>query len=147
MSDTLHLTVFTPLRIVLEDDSVASLRAEDASGDFGILPGHADFLTAMDAGVMRWRKDEGPWRFCALRGGVFTVTAGREVRVACREAIVCDDLETLQARVAQARIEAQDAMRRARSHGTRLHARAIRQLMRELSSGGDTLGLAREVDG
>jgi F-type H+-transporting ATPase subunit epsilon len=146
MSDLLNLIVATPLEIVLRSDAVDSLRAEDATGDFGIWPGHADFLTVIDAGVLRWRGESGSWRYCALRGGVFTVTGGRDVRIACREAIESDDLASLEARVAAARAEAKDEARRARSQATRLHARAIRQLMRELSSAGDALGLAPETE-
>lgn len=144
MTGALHLTVTTPLQIVIDDPAVSALRAEDASGGFGILPGHADFLTVIDAGVLRWRAGGGPWRFCALRGAVFSVTGGAEVRIACREAIVGNDLARLQADVAAARAEALDAARRARSHDTRLHASAIRHLMRELAVGGDTLGLEAE---
>jgi F-type H+-transporting ATPase subunit epsilon len=144
MRDLLNLTIATPLEIVLRDDAVASLRAEDQTGDFGIRPGHADFLTVIDAGVMRWRGESGSWRYCALRGGVFTVTGGDEVRVACREAIVSDDLASLQNRVKAARREADDDARRARTQRTRLHAHAIRQLMRELAPGGDTIGLGPE---
>ena len=94
--ETLKLTVTTPLQIILQEDAVISLRAEDASGDFGIRPGHTDFLTVIDAGVMRWRTAEAPWRYCALRGGIFSVTGGSEVRIACREAIVSEDLASLQ---------------------------------------------------
>ena len=43
----MRLTVTTPLAIVAEADDVAHLRAEDDTGAFGILPGHADFLTAL----------------------------------------------------------------------------------------------------
>lgn len=146
MTGALHLVVTTPLQIVLDIEGIASLRGEDASGDFGILPGHADFLTVIDAGVMRWRDATGPWRFCALRGGVFTVTEGREIRVACREAIPGDDLASLLPQVAEARAQAEDDARRARAHGTGLHARAIRQMMRDLSPGGDTLGLGSELE-
>lgn len=146
MSGLLRLVIATPLDIVVRDDAVASLRAEDASGDFGIRRGHADFLTVIDAGVMRWRGESAPWRYCALRGGVFSVTGGESVQIACREAILGDDLATLQARVVSVRAENEDAARRARSHDTQLHARAIRRLMRELSSGGDTLGLAPEAE-
>lgn len=143
----LHLTITTPLAIVLDEVDVASLRAEDASGDFGIRPGHADFLTVIDAGVLRWRAADGPWRYCALRGGVLSVEGGRSVRVACREATVGNDLGALQARIAHERTEAREALLRARSQDTRLHARAIRQLMRELRAGGDTLGLSTEAEG
>ncbi|GGF20081.1 ATP synthase epsilon chain 2 [Youhaiella tibetensis] len=146
MTGLLQLTVSTPLQIVLVDNAVASLRAEDASGSFGILPGHADFLTVIDAGVMRWRGATEDWRYCALRGGIFAVTGGTHVRIACREAIVSDELAALESRVAAARLEAENAIRNARTSDTRLHARAIRQLMHELSAGGDTLGLFPEGD-
>jgi len=146
MSGALQLTITTPLQIVLQAAGLTSLRAEDASGDFGIQPGHADFLTVISAGVMRWRAAAGPWHFCALRGAVMTVSDGQSVHVACREAILGDDLPTLQAQVANARHEARDEARRSRTQDTRLHARAIRSLMRELAAGGDTLGLTPEAD-
>jgi len=144
MSGALSLCVTTPVRIVLSEEGVASLRGEDESGGFGILPGHADFVTVIDAGVLRWRGEGGPWRYCAVLGGVFTVTDGRDVRVACREAVPGDDLATLEARAAAARHDRIDESRRARSHAARLHARAIRRLMQELAVGGDTLGLDGE---
>ncbi|MEZ6002202.1 F0F1 ATP synthase subunit epsilon [Hyphomonas sp.] len=146
MTEGLKLTVTTPLQIILQEEAVASLRAEDASGDFGIKPGHTDFLTVIDAGVMRWRMTEGPWRYCALRGGIFSVTGGNEVRVACREAIVSDDLTSLRARVTTARKEALDESRRARAQGVKLYAHAVRRLMHELAAGGDTLGLQPDAD-
>ncbi|MCA8883462.1 MAG: F0F1 ATP synthase subunit epsilon [Rhodobacteraceae bacterium] len=146
MTGALKLTVTTPLQIVLRDDAVTSVRAEDASGDFGVRPGHADFLTVIDAGVLRWRGSDGPWRYCALRGGIFAVTGGGSVDIACREAFLGDDLAQIEGRVAAARAERVDAARRARLHDTRLHARAIRHLMRQLAQGGDTLGLAPEAE-
>ena len=146
MTDTLTLTIATPLEVALSDDAVASLRAEDASGGFGIRPGHADFLTVINAGVLRWRGDAGPWRFCALRGGVLTVTQGRAVDIACRQAVFDDDLATLRARVAETRHAQIDAMRRARMQETRLHARAVRQMMRRLWAGEDLPGLIPEAE-
>ena len=142
MTALLYLAVTTPLQQVLQDDAVASLRGEDDSGDFGILPGHADFVTVIEAGILRWRGATGPWRFCALRGGVLEVSQGTTVRIACREAIPGDDLATLQAKVAEARAALIEAGRTARTRDTRLHARAIRRLMQGL--GGDPLGLDEE---
>jgi len=146
MSARLRLTIATPLEIVVRDEAVASLRAEDASGDFGIQPGHADFLTVIDAGVMRWRGESGPWLYCALRGGVLSVIGGDRIHVACREAILSEDLASLRIRVAAVRAENLDAARRVRSRDTQLHLRAIRRLTRELAVGGDTLGLGPEAD-
>src|SRR2546429_1741177 len=47
MSAALHLTITTPAVILVDSDDVASVRAEDASGSFGILPSHADLLTML----------------------------------------------------------------------------------------------------
>ncbi|MBP0485066.1 F0F1 ATP synthase subunit epsilon [Sagittula salina] len=135
----LSLIVETPLERVVEVSGVASLRGEDASGGFGILPGHADFVTVIDAGVLRWRGTANPWRFCVLRGGVFSMTGGQAVHVACREAITGDDLANLQVEVRRARAEIEDAARKARTDSAKLHARAIRRLMRGLALGPDSL--------
>ncbi|WP_028028446.1 F0F1 ATP synthase subunit epsilon [Gemmobacter nectariphilus] len=135
----LSLTITTPLSIALRQEGIASLRGEDASGGFGILPGHADFVTVIDAGVLRWRGADGPWQYGAVRGGVLSVLGGTAVAVACREAILGDDLPGLQARIAQARQDSTDAGRQQRSRSARLHSRAIRRLMQDLASGGDTL--------
>ncbi len=76
MSGGLTLTVTTPLRVAVNAHDVAAIRAEDASGGFGILPGHADLLTVLAPSVLRWRGRDGIAHYCALRGGVLRVTGG-----------------------------------------------------------------------
>lgn len=142
----LELTIVTPLSIAVHDPAVASLRGEDDSGGFGILPGHADFLTVIDAGVLRWRGRSGPWRFCAVRGGVLSVTGGAALRVSCREAVLSDDLPSLQAQVAQARRDRANAARQAKVHSARLHGKAIRHLLARTMKGADTLAQTFEED-
>lgn len=63
MSGTLTLRVTTPLAVTLSESGVTSIRAEDASGGFGILPGHADFLTVLGASVLRWRGADKIWHY------------------------------------------------------------------------------------
>jgi F-type H+-transporting ATPase subunit beta len=70
-SGDMRLRIVTPLSVVVDED-VDSLRAEDASGSFGILPGHAPFLTALSISIVSWRKNDSEG-FCAVRGGVMTV--------------------------------------------------------------------------
>ncbi len=53
----MRLRIVTPLSVVVDED-VDSLRAEDASGSFGILQGHAPFLTALAISIVSWRKAE-----------------------------------------------------------------------------------------
>jgi F-type H+-transporting ATPase subunit epsilon len=132
MSGTLHLTVTTPAQILVESDNVVAVRAEDQSGSFGILPGHADLLTVLVPSVLRWRTADGAARFCAVRGGVFTVASGRDVAVACREGVVGDSLDELEAKVRAARAQQLEAERKARVEQIRLHALAVRQLVRYL---------------
>ena len=132
MSGTLHLTVTTPGQILVDSGDVAAVRAEDQRGSFGILPGHADLLTVLVASVLRWRTADGATRFCAVHGGVFTVSAGRNVAVACREGVVGDSLENLEAKVCTVRAEQLEADRKARVEQVRLHALAVRQLLRYL---------------
>jgi F-type H+-transporting ATPase subunit epsilon len=132
MSGTLHLTVTTPAQILVKSDDVAAVRAEDQSGSFGILAGHADLLTVLVPSVLRWRTADGAARFCAVRGGVFTVSSGRDVAVACREGVVGDSLDELQAKVRAVRAQELEADRKARVEQIRLHALAVRQLVRYL---------------
>lgn len=137
MSGALHLTITTPASILADIDGVRSLRAEDESGGFGILPGHADLLTVLGASVVRWQKANGEERFCALRGAVLTVTGGKEIAIACREGVIGDDLEKLEQNVELQRAADREAEAQARVEHVRLHARVVRQLMRALASGGD----------
>ena len=132
MSATLHLTITSPMAVLVDAEDVRSVRAEDVSGGFGVLPGHTDLLTVLPASVVRWRKADGAEHYCAVRGGIFTVSNGSQVSVACREGVLGDDLERLEVAIHAERAELSDADRRARVEQTRLHARAVRQLMRYL---------------
>jgi F-type H+-transporting ATPase subunit epsilon len=132
MSGTLHLTVTTPAQILVEAGNVVAVRAEDQSGSFGILPGHADLLTVLVPSILRWRTTNGAARYCAVHGGVFTVSAGRNVAVACREGVVGDSLADLEAKVRMVRTRQLEADRKARVEQVRLQALAVRQLLRYL---------------
>jgi F-type H+-transporting ATPase subunit epsilon len=132
MSANLHLTVTTPGQILVERSDVTAVRAEDQSGSFGILPGHADLLTVLVPSVLRWRTADGTAGFCAVRGGVFTVSSGRNVAVACREGVLGDALKDLETKVRAVRDQELEADRKARVEQIRLHALAVRQLVRYL---------------
>ena len=55
----MRLRIITPLAVVVDEDGVLALRAEDATGGFGILPGHADFLTSLAISVVSWTGADG----------------------------------------------------------------------------------------
>lgn len=137
----LRLTVATPLQMFADDIEVVSLRAEDASGSFGIRTGHADFVTLLSASVVRWCTADGVTHFCAVDGGVMRLSRGCQIEIACREAIVSDSLECLEAEVHRTRAAFSDAERRARVEQLRLHAQAVRQILRYLRPAATSGGL------
>jgi F-type H+-transporting ATPase subunit epsilon len=51
-------------------DDVVSFVAQDSSGKFGILAGHARMLACLDFGLARFRTLAGGWEYLALPGGV-----------------------------------------------------------------------------
>jgi F-type H+-transporting ATPase subunit epsilon len=128
----MRLLITTPTSVVIDEQNVVAVRAEDESGSFGILDGHADFLTALTVSVVSWHHAEDRQRFCAVRRGVLSVTNGTEVAIATREAIAGDDLARLEQEVlAQFRDEL-EAERTARTESLRLQMQAIRKIVRYL---------------
>ena len=128
----LDLTIATPLDVVVNHEAAGSVRAEDETGSFGIRAAHADFITMLVPSVVRWVAPDGVRRYCAVDGGVMTVSGGRTVAVACREAIIGDSLERLEREVVRVRVAQLDDERRVRVETVRLHARAVRQILRYL---------------
>ena len=126
----MNLSIVTPLSIVV-DEPVTSLRAMDASGSFGILPGHAEFLTRLAISVVSWTNARGAARHCAVRGGALSVTGG-DIAIATREAVPGDDLETLDREVL-ARFRADlDVERREHVSTTRVQLDLMRRIMGRL---------------
>jgi F-type H+-transporting ATPase subunit epsilon len=128
------LTVTTPLAIIIEADDVAHLRAEDDSGVFGILPGHAAFLTALSVSVASWRDAAGTDHHVALRGGMLAVRGGDTITIATREAVAGDDIGRLQSEVLAGFARRDDEEHTARLDAQRLYLAAIRQIYHFLRS-------------
>jgi len=134
----MRLRIVTPLSVVLDED-VNSLRAEDESGTFGVLPGHAPFLTALAISIVSWRKADVEG-FCAVRGGVLTVGGGvsaTSVDIATREAVPGDDLATLDAEVLARFQSDADEERTEHVETVRLQLNAIRRMVSRLKAGSD----------
>jgi F-type H+-transporting ATPase subunit epsilon len=134
----MKLVVATPDRVVLEADAVASLRAEDATGSFGVLPGHADLLTVLVPSVIAWRDGGGAEHYVAVRGGVLTVRDGTTVEVASREAVAGDDVEAIGAELAAAAEAAREREASARTDAIGLEAAVVRRIQDYLQAGGGT---------
>ena len=130
----MRLTIATPLAILLETGDVVHLRAEDETGSFGILAGHADFLTALSVSVVTWRGQRGAEHHAAVRGGMLEVRGGDEIAIATPEAVLDDDLHRLGIDVLAGFRRASAEEQAARTDTQRLYVAAIRQIFRLLQS-------------
>jgi F-type H+-transporting ATPase subunit epsilon len=131
----MRLRITTPLEVLVDEQGIASLRAEDASGGFGILSGHANFLTRLEVSVVSWRRADGAPRYCAVRGGVLTITGGREIAIATPEGVVGDDLLRLDETILASFQASEEAERVEHVEQARLQLNAIRQITRHLQAG------------
>lgn len=131
-SGVLKLTISTPSQVCLDGVEAVSVRAEDASGSFGIRAGHANFVTQLTPSVVRWIGPDNVSHYCAVNGGVLLVSAGTTVSIACREAVADESLEGLEAVIHRRHADEGETVRRSRVEALRLHARAVRQILRYL---------------
>jgi len=128
----MRLLITTPSTVVVDDPDVVALRAEDDSGSFGILPGHADLLTALTVSIVSWRHANGERKFCAVRHGVLSVTKGTDVAIATRQALTGDDLDRLEQVVLAEFRQEIESERTVRTESLQLQMKAIRQIVRFL---------------
>lgn len=126
----MRLRIATPGGLAVDVPDVRHVRAEDATGAFGIQPGHTEFVTTLAVSVLTWRDATGAEHHAAVRGGVLRVQGGRSVEVATREAIVGERLEELGPTVLGRLREAADAEAKARTRVAQLHAAVVRNLYR-----------------
>lgn len=127
---TMSLHILTPLALIV-DQTAISLRAVDASGSFGILPRHANFLTRLSLSVVTWTTPDGAVHFCAVRGGALTLQGGH-IAIATREAVLGDDLDRLDRDVVSRFRADLDDDRVENVETTRLHLNAMRQMVSRL---------------
>ena len=71
MAEKLKLELVTPYRKVLSDE-VDEITATGAMGEFGVLPGHAPFLTSLKIGEFQYKKGGAAFSL-ALNWGYFEV--------------------------------------------------------------------------
>ena len=138
----MRLVITTPTSIIADVGSATAIRAVDESGSFGILDGHADFLTVLTISILRWRQADGAERYCAHRRGVFSVSGGREVRFATREAVLGTNPDQLETAAISRFHEAAAEEQGARAESLRLQMTAIRRIIHYLRPGGSSV-LAR----
>jgi F-type H+-transporting ATPase subunit epsilon len=135
----MKLLITDPTTIVADHRDIVAVRAEDASGSFGVLDRHTDLLTALAISVVQWRHADGRIGYCAVRRGVLSVRGGHDVSIATRQAQLGDDLDQLEHTVLSRFRSELDTERTERVAATRLHMAAIRQIIAALRPAGPEL--------
>jgi F-type H+-transporting ATPase subunit epsilon len=134
-----RFVISTPTSVVVDIPDATAIRAEDESGSFGILEGHADFLTVISISILRWRQKDGATHYCAHRRGVMSISGGHEVRVAVRQAVLGDDPDQLEKSVLARFRETVEEEQSARAENLRLQMTAIRRIIHYLRPGGSSV--------
>jgi F-type H+-transporting ATPase subunit epsilon len=124
----LLLEVVTPDRLVLSTQAEVVV-CPGAEGQFGVLPGHIPFLSALEIGEMYY-KAGGKTEYLAVSGGFAEVT-GEKVTIVAESAEVGREIDVERARRAQERAEKRIAAgKTAEIDWARAEAAMRRSLMR-----------------
>ncbi len=99
----LRLSIVTPERPVV-DAEVERVVAPGAEGEFGVLPAHEAFLTALRPGVVRYAQDGREARVAVSSG--FAEVTGERATLLVRSAEPAEEIDRGRAEEARARAEA-----------------------------------------
>ncbi len=128
MARKLLLEVVTPERLVLKQ-SVDYVGAPGLLGEFGILPGHVPFLSALGIGTLMYKQDGRP-RYLFVAGG-FAEVLGDKVTVLAEVAELPEEIDLDRAKKARQRaVERLEVERRERIDYARAKAALQRSIMR-----------------
>lgn len=134
MASTIRMELVTPERLVLSEE-VDEVVLPGFEGEFGVLPGHTQFLAILKIGILRYRKGS-ETRKIALGGGYAEVTPERVV-VMADTAEPADEIDVERAQRARDRAE---AALKTLSLDDEAYAKAYAELQRALvrmAAGGD----------
>src|SRR5512140_4039525 len=102
MAEKLKVELMTPYKKVLSEE-VDMITATGTLGEFGVLPGHAPFLTSLKIGELSYAKD-GETFYVAVNWGYLEVE-NDEVTILVETAERADEIDLERAKVALGRAE------------------------------------------
>jgi F-type H+-transporting ATPase subunit epsilon len=108
---------------------VRSFVGEDASGSFGILPGHGRFMTCLSFGLARFREEGEVWHYLAMPGAVLYFVDNR-MDVCTRRFVLGDDYEGIAKRLSSQLAEEESALRGVRESLAQLERQLMIRLWR-----------------
>jgi F-type H+-transporting ATPase subunit epsilon len=109
-------------------EGVSAFVGEDASGSFGILPGHTRFMTMLVFGLARFRRgDEAPWEYLALPGAVL-YCADDTLTLTSRHTLRDSDYERISQRLADELLAEEEELHEIRESLRRMEEAMFRRM-------------------
>ncbi|MEQ1438637.1 F0F1 ATP synthase subunit epsilon [Fontimonas sp. SYSU GA230001] len=110
-------------------DGLTHFIGEDASGQFGLLPHHAHFITALGYGLARFRTGTADWQYLALPGAVLRFH-GAVLNITTRRYLLGSDPGRIREALDDEQRAEDERLGTLRSHLTRLEREMARRLSR-----------------
>ncbi len=123
----MRLRVLLPEQILL-DRQVRKITAEAENGSFGLLPHHADFVTALAPGILAYTLPDGHEEFVAVDEGIL-VKNGADVRVSTRNAVLGQELGALRQMIEERFKKVDEFEKKSRDALYKLEADLVRRFM------------------
>jgi F-type H+-transporting ATPase subunit epsilon len=110
-------------------DGVTSFVGEDASGSFGILPGHARMMTVLVFGLARFRTAADDWHYLALPGALLYFS-DNALSLGTRRFLLDDDYGRISAALHEQLLAEERALHEIRNSLQRMEEQLLKRLWR-----------------
>jgi len=138
MANTLKLEIVTPDRKVLSED-VEYVGAPGIMGEFGVLPSHVPFLSALGVGNLHYK--QGGKTFYVFVAGGFAEVSNNQVTILAEVAEIAAEIDVDRAQKAKGRAEERTAKAKEKVDAARNQAALKRAVARiSCKSSGQTAG-------
>merc|ERR1712061_793554 len=95
VTDRVQMKVLTPEGVGIKE-AVSEVVLPSTSGQLGVLANHAPMMTALDTGVLRYKK-EGKWVPLVLYGG-FASVENNQLSILVNDVVEVEDIDVDQAK-------------------------------------------------
>ena len=102
MENKLHLEIVTPYSQIMGED-VDEIATSGSEGDFGVLPGHVNFITTLKIGMLTYRKGN-ETKYIFINSG-YAEVGPEKVTILADSAEVSEDIDVERAKAAMKRAE------------------------------------------
>ena len=131
--ETLTFEIITPERVVVSDEAEI-FEAKGTLGEFGIMPGHIQYLTTIEIGEIRYTKG-GSTRHLATSGG-FAEVNDNKVTLLVDTAEFAEEIDVNRAKRAQERAETALKEMAQEDEEYRVHELALQRAVTRIGTAG-----------